>query len=449
MKMKFLYLLPIFIFTLNISFIYSEAIDFNKVLRMAIQNNSDIQKLERELKIRKLQRDQSFLNLFYPSVTLGGNASYQFYTNENIIKVRQGSEEVEITNYYNDNYSFYLKFSKTLFSGFKNYNDYRTKEFSLKLKEKELQDKKEEIKFNLLSSYFKITILSQNINLLKLQLEVASNQLEEAKEKFNLKRITLMDFNQTNLNYQQTELKLLTAINDYEKEKLNLFKIIGIEDINEFVIIDSIENMESYVKITSNLNPNDILAIAISNDINYLTYEYNLISEQLNKNTLEWSRLPSISAGVDYKYNYEKDPSKINIRSWQGNWSISLSFSIPIDSLFPDSSIDSQIKQSEENINIAKVEMESYKKSLLNTIKTYLLEVEYNKKSLEIQKSNLNLTQENLNLARKQLELGRITKNDFLKIELEYLQAKYELANAIYNYILSVAKIIRLTGGNL
>jgi len=445
---KKIYILTILIF-LYYSGNYAKTLDLNEIIQLSFQKNSEIQKLEKELIIQKLQKNQLFFNLFYPSLNFGGNTIFQFYTNENIVKVQQGSEEIEITNYYNDNYSLNIRLNRTLFSGFKNYNDYKIKELLCKIKEKELQVKKLEIKFNIISSYFKIILLNQNIKLLKFQLEIVSNQLEEEREKFRLKRITLIDFNKTNLYYQQIYLKYLNSINDYEKEKLNLFKIIGIDEEIEFDANENIENIEYYIKVVTNLNINDISSLAISNDINIITYNYNLEIEQFNKSTLEWSRFPSISMGLDYKYNYEKDPIHINTRNWRGNWSLSFAFSLPLDSIFPNSIIESQIKQSEENIKITKIEIENYKKSIINTVKNYFLDLNYNKKSLEIQKINLNLMEENLNLAKKELELNRITTNDYFKSESDYLQAKFDYNSALYNYWIIMGKISKIIGGNL
>ncbi len=164
----------------------------------------------------------------------------------------------------------------------------------------------------------------------------------------------------------------------------------------------------------------------------------------MNKQTLEWSKFPTVSAGINYVYSYEKDRYALNSKSWQGSWSIGINASLPLDVFLPNSSIDSQISTSKENLNKYLLQKESYEKSLFNTVKSHLLDLEYNKDLLENQKINFQIAEENFKLAKKQKELGRINKLDFITSEIAYIQARNDYENAYYNYYISLAKIERM-----
>jgi len=436
--------LGVFFVTLSL---FSIDLDYNSALEIAYQNNADILQLEKDFRIAKFELDYGFANMFYPSIKASGSYTYQGSSDNGSIRtVKQEDGIVELTNYtYSDSYSLSVSLNKTLFDGFQNYNTFRTKKVNYTLSERKLYDKKKEIKLNLLSSFFKVLLLQSNIETLKLSMELSSNQILEALQKFNLRQATQIDVNKAKLSYQQSYLKLLEAQHNYEKEKLNLSSLLGLTNGEDINIKNKFYDIESCIKLgEGDLNPEKIINSSLSNDITYFTYECNIENERLNGKTLEWSRFPSISAGINYAYSYERDRNTLDLKSWQGSWSIGLNASLPLDALLPNSSIDSQISVSKENLKKYLLQKEAYEKSLQNTVRSYFLDFKYNKELLENQKMNLQIAGENFNLAKKQKELGRIKEIDFITSEIAYLQAKNDYESAYYDYYMVLAKIERM-----
>ncbi|MCX7820558.1 MAG: TolC family protein [Brevinematales bacterium] len=420
---------------------YSIDIEFETALNIALSNNNELKIVEKELTIARLKLSGSFANLYYPSINAGGNFTYQFFTNgENTTTYIQGNKTIEITNQFPDNYTFSIGIDKEIFSGFKNYNNYQSAMLDYELKQKEFKDKQKEIWFNLFQSYFKLLVLQSKLDTIRFNLQIFSNQLRQSEEKYKLNIITLLELNQTNINLKNENINYLQYLNEYKKEEKNLLKIMNVK--TNIVLTESISNISKY--ISTNIPSQEFARnLILSNDIQYVTYNYNLRKEEINKNTLEWSRFPSIYASFDYRWRYERDNSEINKRSWQRNWQVGLSFSLPIDSILPDSSTDISIKQSKENIEKIKLQMANYESELLNSLESYYSDIKYYEEALKIAEEKLKISLDNFNYAIKQKELKIINELEYSLYESSYLNAKDDYYSTIYNYYLAIAKIVR------
>ncbi len=436
-----------FLFVLFVINAFSLELDVEKAISIAYENNFELKELEKDCKIAQFTLSQSFAELFYPSISAGGNYSYQFFTNkENITTYQMGERIIELTNEFSDNYTLSFSIDKTIFNGFQKYNNHKVNELYLEVMKKNIEDKKKELKLNVLESYFKLKLLSSSIETLKLQLDLFSKKYEEAKQKFYLKQITSIDLNKANLDLQNANLELLKKDYEYKKEEKSLLAIIGIRSTNDKLILkNELGDMEIYIsdKVISS-EVEKVFKKALSNNVEWFTYEYNLKKEGLNKKSLEWSRLPKVSANADYRLRYQIEDRLTGKRSWQGNWSIGLSLSMPLDSILPGSSLDSQIKQKNETIEKIKIQKEAYENSIFNTFKSYIFDLDYYKRALEIQKNSLDISIENLNFARKQKELKQINEIDYINSKLTYLQAKNSYESAYYDYWICVARILRM-----
>ncbi len=434
MLKKYILLIFIPIFT------YSFELDFEKALNISLSNNNELKILEKELTIAKLKVSGNFANLYLPSISAGGNFTYQFFTNgENTTTYIQGDRTIEITNQFSDNYTLSIGVDKQLFAGFKNINNYQLAILDFELKQKEYTDKQKEIWQNLFESYFKLILINSKLETLKFNLQFLSNQLRQSEEKFKLNLITLFELNQTNINLKNEYLNYLQYLNEYKKEEQNLMKIMGIN--TNLTPLDTIDSISKYI---SNIpEKEEAKKIILSNNLQFLTYDYNLKKEEINKNTLEWSRLPAVYASFDYRWRYERDNTAINKRSWQRNWQVGLSFSLPIDSILPDSSTDISIKQSKENIEKIKLQKKTYESDLFNTIENYYSDLNYYSQAFKIAEEKLKLATDNLNYAKKLKELKRINDLEYAQYELSYLNTRDDYYSILYNYYLSLAKILR------
>ncbi len=421
-------------------FLFGEEISFDVAIELAYKKNDELKILEKEIEALKIKARGNFLKLFYPSITANGNVSYQFFTNgENITKYSQGNKTIEITNTFPDNYTFSISIDKVFFKGFENYNSYNASLIELDLKQKEYRDKLKELWLSTLESYYKLLLFDSEIKISSKRLAILSNQLKEANEKYKLNLITFLEVNETNLNLKNENINYLKILNEYKKEEKNLKRILGLTD--NLILTEELTNMKNYVSNITDIDKEKIFIEVLSNNFNYLSYNYSIKKEEINKSTLEWSKLPYVSGSFDYRTRFEKE--EINKRSWQQNWQVGLSVSLPIDSLFPDSSVEVSIKQSKANIEKLKMEKSKYEKELKDEIFAYLDELNFYLESLKIMDEKLTISSENLNYIKKQFELGNINFIEFEIGELNYLEAKYQYENAFYNYYLTMAKIIR------
>ena len=133
MKNSFVFIL---IILFNIS-LYSQSnenstnskisINLEQALDLAVENDKTLKQAEYDVRIAQTQKDASFSDLFLPSLTVSGGL--------NLSEPKEYQYENFNTGVYSsaDTWSAQATLSKTLFTGFRNWNTDKAREINLKM----------------------------------------------------------------------------------------------------------------------------------------------------------------------------------------------------------------------------------------------------------------------------------------------------------------------------
>ncbi|MEN2984693.1 MAG: TolC family protein [Dictyoglomaceae bacterium] len=311
----------------------------------------------------------------------------------------------------------------------------------------DLEQAKNNLRSNYLNLYYQFTQYFYNLYLAQERLKIledsyklAVRQREIAEKQFNNKTITetnLLDYKQRE---KLSEINLNSAKNNLEIAYKVLENFLGIKLERIPVKLDIY--FEPF-----NEKPEDLLNILYNEN---LTIKNAKLSLEKSKLSIKEANLPSwifslngsySSGNSSYNISFDTQNYALNVGFKQNFgetqitssdvWKVSFSFSIPI---LDGGSKNISLKKAELSLKQAEINFENTKKEVeLNFWKIYynLLQAQENVKQKQF---NLEQKKINYDIQKIKYELGLITEIELKASEIDYLQAEYDLKDAILNF---------------
>jgi len=426
----------------------------------AIKNNITVQ--QRELAKQSVEADfkQSKLAAL-PSIN--GQAT-QFYQNGFAINPATNTAQTDMT-FRNNNFG--LSSSTVLFNGFQQTNTIRLQQNNYKANEQDVEAIKNNIRLSVANAYLQV-LMNNEI------LESSNIQVQSTKEQIN-KQQKLVDFGAANkvkllqlkAQLSNEELVIINNQNLVEQSYLTLWQTLNIEPDSSNKIIKPELSAE---KITSEIrSPKDIYDTYILQSPDVKAAEIRSRVAEISKfvslggRSVRLTMTASISSlystqsqqgvgnptlvprplGLDatgnllylgvyapYYSNYEVTPFSDQINRNLGK-SIGFTMAVPI---FNGWQVNTSVQKAKINeftahLNVKQVQLDLYK----NIVQAHQ-NLKASEKKYDATKNSFDANKESFSLAEGQFGLGAIstvdylsTKNEFLKAQASFVQAKYEL----------------------
>lgn len=207
----------------NYEFAPSEKITLNKdiskefIVNQALENNSSLS----SDKIRNLITNQDVAineSSFYP--TIGAFASYNFQDQTNTVSIYRSNRS------YGINYG--LKFSFNLYNGNQDATNYQNAKIDLENSELQIKDKENEIKNLVEKSYSTYTSSAEVYKLTKNNADLSKETLEIAKKQLEVGSINSFDFRQVQLDFINSNLIANESELQIKLKELELLKLGGV-----------------------------------------------------------------------------------------------------------------------------------------------------------------------------------------------------------------------------
>lgn len=184
-----------------------------------------------------------------------------------------------------------------------------------------------------------------------------------------------------------------------------------------------------------------------SSDLKAKGYNVDLAKNNLNKSKKVW--IPTIKAEGNAQYNTQLPPTRIpkGFLGFKEGGLITLgakstsAFGLTLDQPIFKPGITTNVKIDKVNIALQEEKINGNKITLKNTIAMAYLNVLLKKLQYQIAKEEENRYKEYSLLMKGKYENGALIKNDFLRAELDYKNAKVKTATTKQNYGLSLQKL--------
>lgn len=189
---------------------------------------------------------------------------------------------------------------------------------------------------------------------------------------------------------------------------------------------------------------NRCISYALDNSIQVSKVKLDVLSSQSNLTRAKASRLPSLSASIAQNVSNSK---YFSAPTADGEWDMSASTSASLSSsltLYNGGNINASIKQSALNVELAELNVDISKNSIVLLVTQGYLNALYSNESLSYAKEVLASSEKQLARATELHRAGSMAKSDLAQIEAQYANDTYSLVVAQSSLVTSITELKQL-----
>lgn len=397
----------------------SVIITLDKAVSLALENNLDLQAEKYNLTTKKRSRDTAG-NAFYPSISTG--ASVYRYNNQ--------PESTDNTWNLSASVSAKLDINLALFDGIKYLiQDYNSGLISY-------EDARKQLERDVKKEFYNLILLRENIKINKQSIKTAEERYNQALVNYKNGLAPELDVLSAQVSYENLKPTLKDVENDYAAEELAFKQLLGLERNSSIDLKGDIKS-EKYSFDLENL-----ISKNLSNRLDIQSLSAEIAKQKTNiKSQIHQNYMPTLSLAytLDPAYSNEAfDSGWFNDveKDWsQQSGMFTISVSMSLDSFLPGSSQSTNIKNTDDQIKQAELELKSALQAASTEIQTLVMGLEKSLASLESLELNLKLAEKTYNLASQSYRAGTMEYLDLKDIDDELQSAKYAVLQERYSYV--------------
>jgi len=407
----------------------------DEAITKTLENNYGIKRSRNLIDIAN--NNQSLLNSGYlPSLTANAGTNYNI---ENIEAQRQDGDSQNLKGAETKRYNASLNLNYTLFDGLGRLYNYKQLKEQYKLTELEARETIENTILQLLSVYFEVARLTENMSVLNETLDISKQRITRAQYQFDYGQTSRLGILNAEVDVNNDSIALLNTKQQLENTKRDLLVILN-EPSKELQSIA----IDTSINFLSEIELEDFIKTSNLNNVSLLQAESNLLISDYDIKVSKSGYLPSLGLSGSYGWNNSDLPSTSFVQtSTTKGYSAGLNLSW---NLFDGGSTITNVKNAE-----IRLENQQYLKEQL------ILEVQrdianswgnyQNKRYIyEVQEKNVLTNEDNFNRSQEQFKLGQISSIEFRQAQINLLNAKTNKNLAKYDAKFAELQVLQLTG---
>ncbi len=320
--------------------------------------------------------------------------------------------------------SSYLSLKKSLL-------DLRKNELSLKEEENHL-------KLEVKTSFYTILKQKRKIEIEKLHLEQAKENLIILEDKLRKGLANELDLLNAQLEVVSAEKVLFQNQNQLTRYLIEFKSLLGIDSRTNVELIEESEYEYEPLKLELNQAVEEALKNRVEIKQQKLTAEICQLDLALTKSKLS----PSLNFSGGYSYSYG---SKLQDEE-RKEYKASLIFEIP---LLDGGESKAEIQGTEEKLKENQLNLEKLKRDISSEVQNYFLNLWEKEKQIEFFNLSKEIYQKDLSIAQERFSSGSITKDELREKEINFKQAQIELLEALLDCELTRSELLKSIGKEL
>ena len=276
-------------------------------------------------------------------------------------------------------------------------------------------------------AYINLQNAHLNIETSRISLNNLNETLANTKERYESGYASELDVYEAELAVRNSKYGLKALMDAYELS-LDSFRILtGITD-------DEIELSD--IRYTDELTlpgAEELMMLYSSSIISVQSSEASIDKAESNLKSAKISNYyPSVSfsAGWDLTGNAGYTSNGTGRSTASDNFYGRITVSVPISSYIPGSNGNNSVKNAEDNVEIAKLQMANAKQSILSSLKSDISRINQQSENISIAEESLAIAEKTLELRRESYNAGLSSLSDLLSAENRVLSARLTLDSA-------------------
>lgn len=404
-------------------------LDIDTAVAKAFENNLSLKNSQIDMNNKILTLATTW-NQFIPntsmSASLGRKDTTSTITTTTHNGATESSRETETTNSLSAGFNTSLSLNaKMIFDVYQSGLDYKSGKITVKQAKKELEH-------NVKKTYYNLVLLNEQLFLTEKQIEYAKSNYDTTLLKLEMGMVSEIDRLKSEYSYKSLLPEYSSTKNDYEIGLLNFAQMIGLTANVNIELISPIPEV-------SKIDYDEIPKSTLENNLEIQLLKENLKSDKNSLNTYISSLTPSFGLSYSLSSSFSKDFTEDNwfddTNDWNNSGNFNFSISIPIDSYFPFSSVQTNIIKSTNNILKSKNELQNQIKQTQISVITDTLKLKQLEESLEVLKLNIDIAEKAYNLVEQSYNAGSKGYLDLQDASNNLFDAKLKLLNTKYDYL--------------
>ena len=414
-----------------------EVLTLHDCMEYAISNSTKMRIQQAETGNARVTRREALLSAFLPSVSTGASMSYSFGRN-----IDPETNTYINTTSFSNGYS--LGASITLFNGFSAVNNLKISETALKMGETRERQTEADICLAVMEAYYNVVYYKRLTDICEEQVSAAETSLTKALREEGLGMKSHADVVQMEASLAERQYDLISARNMYESQLMTLEDLL-FWPLDEQLAIDT--GIDDTI-IISGEEKESVIAFALQHNPAVLLADGTRLNAKRELSTARWQLLPSLSVSGGWStsyYNYLGAPvmSYIDMLRQNGGEYLSMSLSIPI---FNRLSRRNNISRKRYALETAEAQYDQTLRDVESEVRRAVQDRDGAARAWEQAQYKAELQEEAYNLNLKKLEQGLISPLEFQTANNNYLRAKADEMNSLFQYLIKHA-VVRYYNG--
>lgn len=369
----------------------------------------------------------------YPNISLNGN--YQRTIKKQVMAMEMNGQTMEIEVGMSNNISAGVTAAMPLVNA-QLWKSLKLSAIDVEIAVEKARSSKIAMVSEVKQAFFGVLFAKEALNLYKETYDNQVRNFENVEKKYNVGKVSEFEYLRAQVNMKNAEPNVYSGETAVELAIWQLKAVMGIDFETELDVVGEIKDYKDPL-----VNPSiEQLEYDVEHNTNLV--QLGLQNEQIDAaiKQYKYGYLPTLSAS--FNYNYVTLSNDFDFH-WNPYCVAGLTLSIPIfDGLSKHYNI-SQYKKTQE---ILKLTIEDTKRQIQIGAKNYTDVMQTCVKRYAAAESTLSMAQKSYNIAEKMFEVGKATIIELNDAELALMQAKLNISQSIYDYMVAFSKLNELIG---
>lgn len=310
-------------------------------------------------------------------------------------------------------------------------------EMAAKVSDIQYADVKQTIILKTAQTYFNVLRAKDALKFTRAQKQAVKRQLEQTKQRFNVGLSAITDVHDAQANFDNVLAQEINAENKLVNSYEQLRELTG----REYKKID-ILNTKTFTTAIPNKSLEQLLAQAQDKNLSLLANKIAVDSAKKQITYAQTGHLPTLSLTANYNYN-GATPEVTDKYSGYSYADAGITLSLP---LYSGGATSSKVEQAKNAYIESSQDLQSNYRTMVSNVRLSFNNIKASVAAIRAYNQTLISAQSSLKATTAGFEVGTRTILDVLNATQVLYQAKQNLANSRYDYILNQLKLKQASG---
>ena len=446
LKVKGLGVVPFLLFALSPFLSAQKALNLSDALQQALENNYQIRLAQSDLAVAQNNNNDALTGKS-PTISLGLSPGIGYRNNSNPASIVAKSS----TFSYNITPSATLNW--TLFNGGRIEITKERLATLADLSAGQLQTQVENTLTDVIDAYYNAVVQQEQIDVRQRVLNLSRDRVEYQQVRSEFGQGGTFNELQARDAYLSDSTNLIVQQLNYQLAVRNLLQVMGADDLNQEISL-----LTQLDEVAAEYDRTALESRLLETNSQLRTLRINQTLASINTRLIEAENKPTVgfNAGVSYDYGLStgtqtfvfgdappdaRDLPGIGATTLSSNLGLSVNYLLFDGGARDVRAQTAKLQEITSRLNVESVSQQ-LRAVLLNTLDRY----ENQRQIASLTRQLIANAEQNLGIAEERFKGGTINSFDYRAIQLSYINAEFQLLNALLNLKNTETEILRLTG---